>query len=132
MTEDCLFCKIVAGEIPCYKIYEDDKYLAFLDIYPLTPGHTLVVPKKHYRWVWDVEPAGEYFEIVTKIVKHFQKKLDKDLIVSLTYGEWVPHAHYQVIQPGGLLPKVMEKFSLKNEKRVSEQEAKEILQKLSM
>jgi len=132
MTEDCLFCKIVAGEIPCYKIYEDDKYLAFLDIYPLTPGHTLVVPKKHYRWVWDVEPAGEYFEIVTKIVKHFQKKLDKDLIVSLTYGEWVPHAHYQVIPPGGLLPKVMEKFSLKNEKRVSEQEAKEILQKLSM
>ena len=46
---DCVFCKIVAGEIPAHKVYEDDKYLAFLDIRPLSPGHTLVIPKTHFR-----------------------------------------------------------------------------------
>lgn len=44
---DCLFCKIIAGEIPCYNIYEDDSVIAFLDIHPLNPGHALVVPKQH-------------------------------------------------------------------------------------
>jgi histidine triad (HIT) family protein len=44
---NCLFCKIIAGEIPCYKVYEDENVLAFLDIKPLNPGHTLIVPKKH-------------------------------------------------------------------------------------
>ena len=45
--EDCIFCKIIAGEIPSTKVYEDDEVLAFLDISQVTPGHTLVVPKKH-------------------------------------------------------------------------------------
>ena len=44
---DCLFCKIIDGEIPCHKVYEDDKIIAFLDIQPLTRGHTLVIPKEH-------------------------------------------------------------------------------------
>lgn len=44
---DCIFCKIIAGDIPCYKIFEDDKILAFLDINSLSPGHTLIVPKEH-------------------------------------------------------------------------------------
>jgi len=46
---DCLFCKIVKGEIPCYKVYEDDKILAFLDINPINIGHTLIIPKEHYK-----------------------------------------------------------------------------------
>ncbi|MFA5121866.1 HIT family protein [Zavarzinia sp.] len=45
---ECIFCKIVAGEIPCHKVYEDDKTLAFMDIFPLSPGHTLVIPKDHH------------------------------------------------------------------------------------
>ncbi len=45
---NCIFCKIVAGEIPAEKVYEDDQYLAFLDIHPVNPGHTLVIPKEHY------------------------------------------------------------------------------------
>ena len=45
---DCVFCKIIAGEIPAYKVYEDDDVLAFLDITPVNPGHTLVIPKRHY------------------------------------------------------------------------------------
>ena len=63
---DCIFCKIVNRELPCYKIYEDESFLVFLDIFPYVEGHVLVIPKKHYRWVWDVENVGEYFEIVER------------------------------------------------------------------
>jgi histidine triad (HIT) family protein len=48
---DCIFCKIVAGQIPCTKVYEDDQVLAFMDINPISPGHTLVIPKKHYETI---------------------------------------------------------------------------------
>jgi histidine triad (HIT) family protein len=54
---DCLFCKLVAGEIPSHKIDEDDKTLAFMDINPWTRGHALVIPKAHSRNVYDIEPA---------------------------------------------------------------------------
>jgi histidine triad (HIT) family protein len=47
--QDCVFCQIIKGEIPCHKIYEDDKVLIFLDIHPIKPGHSLVVPKKHFE-----------------------------------------------------------------------------------
>lgn len=131
MAEECLFCKIVAGEIPCYKIYEDDKYLAFLDIYPLTQGHTLVIPKKHFRWVWDVKPVGEYFEVITKIAKHFRKRLG-DPIISMTWGIDIAHAHYHLIPPGKLLDEVGKSCGLKNEKKLLDNDAKEILKKLAM
>lgn len=52
--QDCLFCKIVAGEIPNYTVYEDENVLAFLDIFPCTKGHTVVVPKKHCASLWDI------------------------------------------------------------------------------
>jgi len=61
---NCIFCKIVKGEIPAYKIYEDENFLAFLDINPQSPGHTQVIPKRHYRWVWDIPNVGAYFEVV--------------------------------------------------------------------
>ena len=67
MTDNCIFCKIVSGDIPSYKIYEDDEYLAFLDIAPFADGHTLVIPKKHYQFVWDVEEVGKYIEVAQKI-----------------------------------------------------------------
>ncbi|HPI24658.1 MAG TPA: HIT family protein [Candidatus Paceibacterota bacterium] len=51
---DCLFCKIVAGEIPAHKVYEDDKFIAFLDIKPVNPGHALIIPKAHYRNLFDM------------------------------------------------------------------------------
>ena len=54
---DCIFCKIVAGEIPSHKIEEDDKTLAFMDINPWTRGHSLVIPKAHSRNLYDIEPA---------------------------------------------------------------------------
>ena len=53
---DCIFCKIAKGEIPCAKVYEDDMVLSFLDINPINPGHTLVLPKSHYRTLFEVDP----------------------------------------------------------------------------
>jgi histidine triad (HIT) family protein len=52
--EDCIFCKIVKGEIPCFKVYEDDKVLAFEDINPVSEGHTLIIPKRHAQNLWEI------------------------------------------------------------------------------
>ena len=90
---DCIFCKIVKGEIPAEKIYEDENFLAFLDIRPLSAGHTLVIPKKHYRWVWDMPDVGVYFEITKKIAKVIQKSFGTEQIFSKIIGDEVPHAH---------------------------------------
>ena len=65
--DDCIFCKIVKGEIPCYKIYEDDMTIAFLDIANDIEGHTLVVPKKHFKNVLDCD--SEYLSAVISVVK---------------------------------------------------------------
>lgn len=104
--ENCIFCKIVKGEVPSYKVYEDDHFLAFLDINPESPGHTLVIPKEHHRWVWDL-PAGrqaspnigEYFEVVRKVAKAQQKAFETEWIISKIVGEEVHHAHIWVF-PG--------------------------------
>ncbi len=94
--ENCIFCKIVHGEIPSHKVYEDEKFLAFLDIHPQTPGHTQVIPKKHTRWVWDVENVGDYFEVVRKIAKAQQKAFGTEWILSKIIGDEVAHAHIWV------------------------------------
>ena len=91
--KNCLFCKIVAKELPAEIVYEDDNFLAFMDINPRSPGHTLVIPKDHYRWVWDVPKAGEYFELVKKIARAQQKAFGLESIWSKIVGEDVPHAH---------------------------------------
>jgi histidine triad (HIT) family protein len=56
--EDCIFCKIVKGQIPCFKVYEDDRVLAFEDINPVSEGHTLVIPKRHAQNIWEI-PAED-------------------------------------------------------------------------
>jgi histidine triad (HIT) family protein len=94
---DCVFCKIASGEIPADKVYEDDKFLAFMDIRPVNPGHVLVIPKDHHRWVWDVPNAGEYFEVTRKVVKALQKAMNTEFIVSCIIGIDVYHAHIQLI-----------------------------------
>jgi len=98
---DCVFCKIVSGEIPATKIYEDEKYLAFLDIHPQSPGHAQVIPKTHYRWVWDVPNVGEYFEVVRKTAKAQQKAFGTEWILSRIIGDEVPHAHIWVFPENG-------------------------------
>ncbi len=91
--EDCIFCKIIKREIPANIVYENEDFLVFMDNRPTSPGHTLTIPKKHYRWVWDVENIGEYFSVVKKIALAQRSAFDVDLIRSNVYGEEVPHAH---------------------------------------
>ena len=94
---DCVFCKIVKKEIPAQIVYEDDNFLAFLDIRPQSPGHTLVIPKEHYRWVWDVPNIGKYFETASKIAHAQQKAFGKDKVIAKIVGEEIPHAHIWLI-----------------------------------
>ena len=94
---ECVFCKIIKGEMPCYKVYEDSLFLGFLDIFPLSKGNTLLIPKKHYRWVNDVVEFGAYWEAARKIAQSMGKKLGATSISYLTFGEEVPHAHIRII-----------------------------------
>ena len=72
---DCIFCKIIAGEIPSSKVYEDDRVVAFLDISQVTPGHTLVVPKQHFRNLleMDADSASQLFARVPDIARKVMK-----------------------------------------------------------
>ena len=95
--KDCVFCKIVTGDIPCYKVYEDNNFLAFLDIEPLNPGHVLIVPRKHYRWTWDVPDFGEYWEAARKVAKGVIKSMEAPMVEFLTHGTDVEHAHVWIV-----------------------------------
>jgi len=94
--KECIFCKIVNKEIPAVIVYEDENFIGFLDRRPLAPGHTLVIPKKHYRWVWDVPELGRYFEAVGKVARAQKKAFNQDLVRSQIVGEEVEHAHIWV------------------------------------
>jgi len=97
IVEDCIFCKIAKGEIPSQKIWEDENFLAFLDINPKSKGHTLVIPKKHFRWVWEVKPFGEYFEKVREVVKILEEKYQPKFVEMSVIGTDVEHAHVHLI-----------------------------------
>lgn len=100
----CVFCKIVEGEIPCYKVYEDDSVLAFLDIAPVNPGHTLVIPKKHYQNFEEIpeELLAKVMLVVKKVgaslknnlgIKGYNAYENNDPIA----GQVIPHFHFHVI-----------------------------------
>ena len=93
-----VFTKIINGEIPCYKIYEDDKTLAFLDINPETPGHTLVIPKTEVDKIYDLslEDYDALMHSVKKISKHMEKVLGARTIWKVI-GSDVPHAHVHLL-----------------------------------
>ena len=95
---DCIFCKIVAGEMPVYKIYENEKYLGFLDAYPKTTAQILIIPKEHVEWVWDVPNLGEYYEVAGKVARHI-REITRQPVRQMVYGFQVPHAHIQ-LRPG--------------------------------
>ncbi len=125
---DCIFCKIMKGEIPSYKVYEDELFFGFLDIAPLSKGNTLLIPKKHYRWVNDVPEFGAYWEAARKIAQALERSLGATSISYFTFGEEVPHAHIRII------PRYSDSdtyFNLLPPKEVSEDEMKKI-QKLVM
>ena len=93
-----IFTKIIQGEIPCYKIYEDDKTFAFLDIHPETPGHTLVVPKNEIDKIYDL--PDEDYEALMATVKKLSQHMEKVLGVRTLWkvvGTDVPHAHVHLM-----------------------------------
>lgn len=97
---DCIFCKIIKGQIPCYKIYEDKDYLAFLDISQFTKGHTLVIPKTHFEYIWDINDLAGYMKVVKLIGKHY-RNLGFKYVDTLSFGRLVPHAHIHLVPHNG-------------------------------
>ena len=93
-----VFTKIINGEIPCYKIYEDDKTFAFLDIHPETMGHTLVIPKKEVDKIYDLEDEDyeALMSTVKKLSKHMEQKLGTRTLWKVI-GTDVPHAHVHLL-----------------------------------
>lgn len=94
-----IFQKIINGEIPAHKIYEDDKILAFLDIYPANPGHTLVIPRNPVEFVWDL-PNEDYralMDVSKKIALHIRQTLPQKYVHMSVVGTDVPHAHVHLI-----------------------------------
>ena len=94
-----LFTKIVKGEIPSYKIAEDDNYLAFLDINPLAEGHTLVIPKKEVDYIFDLdqETYKGLFAFAQKVAKAMDKAIDCKRVGITVIGLEVAHAHVHLI-----------------------------------
>lgn len=94
-----VFSKIVAGEIPCYKIAETENHLAFLDVFPLAKGHTLVIPKKETDYIFDI--ADEEFSALQLFSKKVAKAIEKAIackrIGVAVIGLEVPHAHIHLI-----------------------------------
>lgn len=75
--KDCIFCKIINGDIPCMKVYEDDVCLAYLDINPDSDGHTLIIPKEHYKDIYDIpsDTLSHIYETAKKIMNVLEEKL---------------------------------------------------------
>ena len=127
--DNCIFCKIVNGAIPCYKIWEDDNHLAFLDIHPIKEGHTMVIPKIHHPYIFEM-PDDELSNLtiaskkVAQILKKvFQPKTGK--IGSMVYGLDVDHTHIHLVpidKSGDL--------SFKNATPASKEELEATLQKI--
>jgi len=97
--QDSIFTKIIKGEIPSHKIYEDEYVFAFLDIHPVAPGHTLVIPKKQVEFVWDLDD-DEYQHLtsaVKKIALHIRETLQVPYVGEQIIGVDVPHAHVHLV-----------------------------------
>jgi histidine triad (HIT) family protein len=97
--QDSLYTKIIKGEIPCQKVYEDERTIAFLDIHPIVPGHVLVVSKKQTDHLWDL-PDKDYFAVmatVKKVANRIREVLEpKGRVGVHVEGLGVPHAHVHV------------------------------------
>ena len=94
-----IFSKIVKGEIPCYKVAEDDRFFAFLDINPVRPGHTLVIPKKETDYIFDLddETLGALQVFAGRVAKAIRKAIPCRKVGQAVLGLEVPHAHIHLI-----------------------------------
>ncbi len=110
-----VFTKIVQGEIPCYKIAEDENFLAFLDINPLKEGHTLVIPKKEIDYIFDLDDAllAGLWNFAKTVAKAIEKVIPCERIGVTVIGLEVPHAHIHLIPLQGLFDMDFSKPKLK-------------------
>ncbi len=125
--EDCIFCKIIKGEIPCVKIWEDENYLAFLDVNPINTGHTLLIPKQHDEYIFDIED-NKYCELLLKaknLAKILKLKLQSKRIGMVVEGFGVSHIHIHLIPINK-----MNEMDSKNKKSVEIEELKKIADKI--
>lgn len=99
MQQDSIFTKIIKGEIPCHKVYEDDRTLVFLDIHPAQPGHVLVIPKNQVEFVWDLDDADYQAVMATakKVAQRLRAVLGTAYVGEKIVGDQVPHAHVHLI-----------------------------------
>lgn len=99
-----IFSRIVAGEIPCYKIAENDEFFAFLDINPVQKGHTLVIPKEEISYIFDIndDKLGRYMTFAKKVAAAIQKAVPCLRIGMAVVGLEVPHSHIHLVPLNGL------------------------------
>ena len=94
-----IFSKIISGDIPSYKIAEDDKFYAFLDINPMTKGHTLVVPKQEIDYIFDLDDVllGEMIVFAKRVAQAIEKAISCTRVGMMVIGLEVPHAHIHLV-----------------------------------
>ena len=99
IKEDCIFCKISQKQIPSAIIYEDDNYLAFLDRNPMHPGHTLLIPKNHTDYIFDLndEKLSELFVIAKKVSQILKKAFDCEKVGIVVESFLVRHVHVHLV-----------------------------------
>ena len=99
MIENCIFCKIISGEIPTNFTYEDEFVVAFPDIKPMAPGHTLLIPKEHHQWFYEVPDAVSdiWFSAAKQLAKQLKAEQGADYVRLSIIGKDVPHAHIHLI-----------------------------------
>jgi len=99
MMSDSIFTKIIKGEIPCYKIAEDDRFIAFLDVFPIKKGHTLVVPKVQIDYLFDLDDSllSDLMIFAKKVSQKMQSAISCERIGIAVIGLEVPHAHIHLV-----------------------------------
>ncbi|KAI8986079.1 HIT-like protein [Trametes punicea] len=145
----CAFCKIIRGEAPAYKVYETDRIIAILDIMPLRPGHTLVIPKAHISRVSELpdELSAECGKAVSRVARAISAVLENtalNVVCNQEYAQAVPHVHYHIIpapEPGSsqshvrsdhvtrpLTEKEMHKLEFESRNDLDDDKAKQLVQ----
>lgn len=133
MDEKCIFCQIIQGKIPCYKIYESNLCLAFLDINPVNPGHTLIVPKEHCILIENLSEKSitELILTIKKLIPTIEKTVNSDGVNIIlnngrAAGQLIQHVHFHIIprfKKDGLKPW--------SGKRISQDKIKKIAAKIN-